>query len=61
MLSFGAKTPKLLLNKTSSCKHIDVFERNIQSNDMLKSLCGSLVVLTLQICLTQPPAMVFHQ
>ena len=34
-------------------KHTEDFEKEIQPLDMVKSLCESLVVLQLKICLTE--------
>ena len=38
-------------------KHTEVYERKIQSHEMVKSLSASAVVLYLRICLAQSPAM----
>ena len=37
--------------KTYHSNHIEVFEREIQPYEIVKSLCESVVVLELQICL----------
>ena len=40
-------------------KHAEVFEREIQSHELIKSTSVSVAVLQLQICLTQSPAIIF--
>ena len=49
------------IQKMCPSKHTKVFERKNQPYEMVKSLCESVVVLKLQIYLTQSPTMIFNQ
>ena len=40
-----------LIQKTNPSKHTAVFEGEIQSHEVVKSLCESIAVMYLQICL----------
>ena len=42
-------------------KNTEVFKRKTEPHVMVKSLCESVVVLQLQICLTQAPSVIFNQ
>ena len=55
ILVFFSYTIKRILNI------LEVFEKEIQQREMVKSLCKSVGVLQIQICLTQSPAIVSNQ
>ena len=55
ILVFFSYTTKRILNI------LEVFEKEIQQREMVKSLCKSVGVLQIPICLTQSPAIVSNQ